>query len=151
MINPLAKKKARAINQGIGSPKAENAAANVSVLVRTHAPSPINATAPSGRGCVMIPTIVARNIESNCHAFLETPVGTGTNQRITPVAIEASRGFIAAPCHGTGAGAGSCLAGTTAADACTEKFWFLFGDLRLSSGKRGVRFDVYEEDDRRWS
>ncbi|WCJ36894.1 hypothetical protein M5689_018066 [Euphorbia peplus] len=50
----------------------------------------------------MIPTIVARKIASSCHAGFVTPAGTGTNQRMTPVAIEASNGFIAAPCHGCG-------------------------------------------------
>lgn len=51
-----------------------------------------------------MPTIVARKMASSCHAFRETPEGTGTNQRMTPVAIDASNGFIAAPCHGCGAG-----------------------------------------------
>lgn len=52
----------------------------------------------------MIPTMVARKMERSCHAFLVTPAGVGTNQRITPVAIDAIRGFIAAPCHGSLAG-----------------------------------------------
>ncbi|KAJ6777601.1 hypothetical protein OIU74_001561 [Salix koriyanagi] len=52
----------------------------------------------------MIPTIVARKIASSCQAGLVTPEGTGTNQRMTPVAIDASNGFIAAPCHGSEAG-----------------------------------------------
>ncbi|MFS7907426.1 hypothetical protein Hanom_Chr01g00071211 [Helianthus anomalus] len=83
----------------------------------------------------MIPTIVARNIASSCHAFFETPAGTGTSHRITPVAIEAISGFIAAPCHGTGAGAGaSGFAGTAAADAFTVKLGFLIGDLSFSDG-----------------
>lgn len=49
-MKPRAKKKASAMSQGIGSPKAENAAENVSVLVRTEAPRPMRATAPSGSG-----------------------------------------------------------------------------------------------------
>lgn len=120
-MNPLAKKNASAISHGIGSPKAENAAEKVRVLVRTEAPNPNNATAPRGSGWVMIPTIVARKIASSCHAFLETPEGTGTNQIIIPVAIEASRGLIAAPCHGlfsTGAGGEAAAA---AEDALTVK------------------------------
>ncbi|KAJ6315555.1 hypothetical protein OIU78_018934 [Salix suchowensis] len=52
----------------------------------------------------MIPTIVARKIASSCQAGFVTPEGTGTNQRMTPVAIDASNGFIAAPCHGSEAG-----------------------------------------------
>ncbi|GER55067.1 O-Glycosyl hydrolases family 17 protein [Striga asiatica] len=89
LINPRAKKKASAISQGIGSPKAEKAAAKVRVLVRTHAPRPRRATAPSGSGWVMIPTMVARKMASSCQATRETPSGAGTNQRMTPVAIEA--------------------------------------------------------------
>ncbi|KAF5174990.1 hypothetical protein FRX31_035423 [Thalictrum thalictroides] len=38
---------------------------------------------------------------SNCQAFFVTPDGTGTNHRITPVAIEANNGFNEAPCHGS--------------------------------------------------
>lgn len=100
MMKPLAKKKAKAISHGMGSPKAEKAAAKVRVLVKTQAPKPIKATAPRGRGWVMIPTMVARKIESNCQAFLVTPAGVGINQRIIPVAMEANSGFMAAPCHG---------------------------------------------------
>lgn len=118
-MNPRAKKKARAISQGIGSPKAEKAAAKVSVLVRTEAPRPMRATAPSGSGCVMIPTIVARKMASSCHAFLDTPEGTGTNQRITPVAIEAISGFIAAPVHGCGGDAGATGEEEAEAEALT--------------------------------
>lgn len=103
-MKPRAKKKARAMSHGIGSPKAEKAAVNVRVLVRTEAPSPNRATAPRGSGCVMIPTIVARKIASSCHALRVTPSGTGRNQIITPVAIDARSGLIAAPCHGAGAG-----------------------------------------------
>ena len=44
------KKKASAMSQGIGSPKAENAAANVSVLVSTEAPRSSRATAPRETG-----------------------------------------------------------------------------------------------------
>ena len=105
-MNPRAKKKASAMSHGIGSPKAENAAANVSVLVSTEAPRPSSATAPRGRGWVMIPTMVARKIASSCHALRVTPAGTGTNHRIIPVAIDARSGFIAAPCHGGDAGTG---------------------------------------------
>lgn len=104
MINPRAKKNASAINQGIGSPNAEKAAEKGRVFVSTEAPKPIKATAPSGKGCVMIPTIVARKIASSCQAGFVTPEGTGTNQRMTPVAMDASKGFMAAPCHGGEAG-----------------------------------------------
>lgn len=115
-MNPRAKKKASAMSQGIGSPKAENAAEKVSVLVSTEAPRPIRATAPSGKGCVMIPTMVARKIASNCQALRDTPDGTGTSQRITPVAIEASSGLIAAPCHGGDGGFAATDAPPLAAD-----------------------------------
>jgi len=124
LINPRAKKKASAINQGIGSPNAENAAEKVRVFVRTEAPKPIKATAPSGKGCVMIPTIVARKIASSCHAGFVTPAGTGTNQRMTPVAMDASKGFMAAPFHGGEAGVIDVGAGdgdAADADAFTVK------------------------------
>lgn len=100
LMKPLAKKKASAMSHGIGSPKAEKAAAKVRVFVSTEAPRPRSATAPSGSGCVMMPTMVARKIASSCHAFLETPAGSGTNHRMTPVATAAAIGFSAAPCHG---------------------------------------------------
>ncbi|KAE8056280.1 hypothetical protein FH972_013066 [Carpinus fangiana] len=78
------KKKASAMSQGIGSPKAEKAAVKVSVLVSTNAPKPIKATTPRGKGCVMISTMVARKMASNCHALHDTPDGIGMNKRITP-------------------------------------------------------------------
>mgnify|MGYP006889224077 FL=1 len=102
LMKPRAKKKASAMSHGIGSPKAENAAAKVRVLVSTHAPSPINATAPRGNGCVMIPTIVARKIERSCHAFFDTPSGAGMNQIATPVAMAMTNGLMAAPSHFSG-------------------------------------------------
>lgn len=49
-MKPRAKKKASAMSQGMGSPKAEKAAEKVRVLVSTEAPSPSKATAPSGNG-----------------------------------------------------------------------------------------------------
>lgn len=100
MINPRAKKKASAISHGIGSPKAENAAEKVKVLVKTEAPRPNRATAPNGKGWVIIPTMVAKKMESNCQAIRDTPSGAGTNHRITPVAIDAMSGLMEAPCHG---------------------------------------------------
>lgn len=136
LINPRAKKNASAISHGIGSPKAENAAAKVSVLVRTHAPSPMSATAPSGRGWVMIPTIVARKMESSCHAMRETPLGAGRNHRITPVAMEAASGLMEAPCHGWGAsGAG----GAAEADAAARSG-------RFGAGRESERGDLWWTD-----
>lgn len=61
-----------------------------------------------------MPTIVARKMESSCQALRETPDGTGRNQRMTPVAIEAINGFNAAPCHGCWDG-GVTAAGVDAA------------------------------------
>lgn len=131
-MNPLAKKKARAISHGIGSPKAEKAAEKVRVLVTTEAPRPMSATAPSGSGWVMIPTMVARKIASSCQAFLETPAGVGTNQRITPVAIDAISGFIEAPCHGWAGGAAG--AGVAAA-ADARRRWGLGSDFEVEDGE----------------
>lgn len=67
--------------------------------LRNLAPRPSKAMTPRGKGLVMMPTMVVRKIARSYHAFLVTPVGRGTNQRILPFAIDASRGFIAAPCH----------------------------------------------------
>lgn len=72
----------------------------------------------------MIPTIVAKKMASSCHAFLDTPEGTGTNHRMMPVAIEARRGFNAAPCHGF---AGGDAAAPGEAAALTVRL----GDLNL--------------------
>lgn len=113
-MNPRAKKNASAISQGMGSPNAEKAAEKVRVLVSTEAPRPMRATAPRGRGWVMMPTMVARKMARSCQAFRATPVGTGRNQTITPVRMEAARGFKAAPCHwgceGTAPGAAAAAA-----------------------------------------
>ena len=49
-MNLQAKKKASAMSHEIGSPKAENAAVNVSVLVSTEALRPSKATAPRETG-----------------------------------------------------------------------------------------------------
>lgn len=126
-MKPRAKKKARAMSQGMGSPKAEKAAVKVRVFVRTQAPSPIRATAPRGSGWVMMPTMVARKMERSCQALRVTPAGAGTNQRMTPVAIEAIRGWSAAPCHGCGAGFGGLawIVAEEAVDALTFRVRFL--------------------------
>lgn len=128
-MKPLAKKKARAMSQGIGSPKAEKAAANVRVLVRTQAPRPMRATAPRGRGCVIIPTMVDRKMERSCQAILVTPVGGGMNHRITPVAMEAIRGCMEAPCHGCSGFDGTDDEVAAAAEALTVRF--LLGNEEL--------------------
>lgn len=129
-MKPLAKKKARAMSQGIGSPKAEKAAAKVRVLVRTQAPRPMRATAPRGRGWVMIPTMVDRKMERSCQAILVTPVGGGMNHRIIPVAMEAIRGCMEAPCHGcSGFDGTDDGVAAAAADALTVRF--LLGNEEL--------------------
>ncbi|KAI4386255.1 hypothetical protein MLD38_004201 [Melastoma candidum] len=125
----------------MGSPNAEKAAAKVSVLVSTEAPRPMSATAPRGRGWVIIPTTVARNIERSCHALRETPDGTGTNHRMTPVAMEASRGLMAAPCQGWGGGAGAAAAGTGAEAAEAEILAGAKG-LGLAPNRAGERVRV---------
>ena len=49
-MNPWAKKKASVMSHGIESPKAENVAANINVLVSTEAPRSSRATAPRETG-----------------------------------------------------------------------------------------------------
>lgn len=63
----------------------------------------------------MMPTIVARKMARSCHALRATPAGAGMNQTITPVRIDAARGFRAAPCHGCGGA--SAGPGTDVAEA----------------------------------
>lgn len=136
LMNPRAKKKASAISQGMGSPKAENAAEKVRVLVRTDAPRPINATAPRGRGWVMMPTMVARKIARSCHALRATPAGAGMNQIRTPVRIDAAKGLRAAPCHGCGAADGAGVE----AESETEAWIVVKREVRWRSrGKKGWR------------
>ena len=53
---------------GISLAKALKAAPNVRVFVSMVAPNPSIATAPKGRGCVIMPTMVERKIASNRHA-----------------------------------------------------------------------------------
>eukprot|EP00983_Pelagomonas_calceolata_P052955 1143080-Pelagomonas_calceolata.AAC.4 len=65
---------------GISLEKAENASAKVSTLVSIAAPRPSTATAPSGSGVVMMPTMVPVNTDSRCQALMLTPAGGGMNQ-----------------------------------------------------------------------
>lgn len=95
---------------------------------------------------MMIPTMVARKIASNCHALRVTPSGTGTNHRIKPVAIDAIRGLMAAPCHGTGAGATGGDGEAAAEEALTR-----VDDLRLreAAGSGDLSKEKRESRDRR--
>ena len=68
LMKPPDSQNAMAISQGISDAKAEKAAGKVRVLVSIDAPRPSIATAPSGMGLVMIPTIVPRKMASKCHA-----------------------------------------------------------------------------------
>mmetsp|Transcript_17274 Transcript_17274/g.23871 ORF Transcript_17274/g.23871 Transcript_17274/m.23871 type:complete len:196 (-) Transcript_17274:78-665(-) len=108
-MNPRAKKKAMAINQGISLAKALKAAANVSTFVAIATPRPIMATAPRGSGVVIIPTIVARKIERSFQAATGIPAGTGKNQITHPTATAAAIGPGFAP-RGAAAGTGALAA-----------------------------------------
>lgn len=66
--NPRAKKKEMTISQMTSLAKAEKAAGNGSVPVRTEAVRPRKAQAPTGRGLRIRPAMVERNMESSCHA-----------------------------------------------------------------------------------
>jgi len=97
----------------------------------------------------MIPTMVARKIASNCHALRVTPSGTGTNHRIKPVAIEARRGLMAAPCHGTGAGTKGGV-GEEEAEATVEEALTRVDDLRRKeTGSGDLSKEKRESRDRR--
>mmetsp|Transcript_20254 Transcript_20254/g.56152 ORF Transcript_20254/g.56152 Transcript_20254/m.56152 type:complete len:207 (-) Transcript_20254:45-665(-) len=112
-MNPPESQKAMAISHGISLAKALKAAAKVMVLVSIAAPRPSIATAPRGRGEVMIPAMVATKIDSRCHALTGTPAGAGMNHITAPMATHISRDFMSAPhlkAGSTGAG-GSGAAG----------------------------------------
>lgn len=94
---PQTSNSARPVTYGISLEKALNAAANVKVLVSMVAPSPIIATAPKGRGFVMIPTMVPRNMARRCHAGMVTPEGGGTNHTATASPTEMPKFFMSAP------------------------------------------------------
>ena len=96
-MNPPDSQKAMAMSQGISEATAENAAAKVSVLVTMAAPRPSIATAPSGSGLVMMPTIVPRKIASRCQACGRTPAGAGQNQTAAARPTEMPRFFMSAP------------------------------------------------------
>lgn len=89
------------MSQGMGSLNAENAAENGRVLVEMVAPRAASATAPNGRGWVIMPTIVARKMARSCQAVREMPAGDGRNQRLTAVRIVATRGLSAVPWYGS--------------------------------------------------
>ena len=82
---------------GISLENALNACAKVKVLVNMLAASPIMATAPSGRGLVMIPTMVPRKMARRCHAFNVTPEGGGMNHTMAARATDIPRFFMSAP------------------------------------------------------
>jgi len=82
---------------GISLEKALKAAAKVKVLVSIVAPRPNIATAPKGKGLVMIPTIVPRKMASKCHAGSVTPVGGGMSQIATARPTDMPKFFMSAP------------------------------------------------------
>ena len=82
---------------GISLENAEKAAEKVSVFVSIVAPKPSMATAPRGRGWVMMPTMVPRKMASRCHACAFTPAGGGRNHTTTATATEMPKFFMSAP------------------------------------------------------
>lgn len=71
-------------------------------------------------------------MESNCHAIRETPLGAGRNHKMTPVAMEAISGLMAAPCHGCG--------GLTGGPAATEEAKVTVSGPRFGAGSKRVDF-----------
>mmetsp|Transcript_3473 Transcript_3473/g.8636 ORF Transcript_3473/g.8636 Transcript_3473/m.8636 type:complete len:210 (+) Transcript_3473:1311-1940(+) len=122
LMKPFARKKAMAISHGISLEKAEKACANVKVLVSIVAPSPTIATAPRGNGAVTIPTMVATNTASRCHAWEVTPAGAGQLYSTTPTATDKPRFLRLAPFHSDlGAGGLADAACTTAGTELAPK------------------------------
>lgn len=94
----------------------------------------------------MIPTIVARKMESSCHAFWVTPAGTGISQRMIPVAIEASNGAIAAPAVGVFGGSG--FAGTDTGEAAADALMEMNPFLGVLASLRGENVGFWREKER---
>lgn len=67
---------------GISLAKALKAALKVRVFVSIVVPRPSIATAPSGSGVVMMPTMVARKMARRCHAWAVTPRNARGNEKI---------------------------------------------------------------------
>ncbi len=82
---------------GISLANALKASANESVLVSIDTPRPSTATAPSGSGVVMMPTIVPAKIASRCQALADTPAGAGATHSATPTPMQIARFFMSAP------------------------------------------------------
>jgi len=97
LMKPRARKNASAINHGISLEKAENAALNGNKPVVMLTARPIIATAPSGNGLVMMPTIVPTNTANKLHACAVTPAGAGINATTRPANTEYPNGFNLAP------------------------------------------------------
>jgi len=96
-MNPRAKKNARAISHGISLAMALKAWAKVRVWVRMQTPRPRRATAPRGRGPVMMPMMVLRKMARRCQALGFTPSGTGIRKITTPTATVMASSFGLAP------------------------------------------------------
>lgn len=97
---------------GISLENALKACAKVRVLVSMVAASPIIATAPSGSGLVIIPTIVPRKIASRCQAAAETPSGDGMNHTAAARPTDMPKFFISAPHLNSGLADGADAAPT---------------------------------------
>mmetsp|Transcript_45100 Transcript_45100/g.134648 ORF Transcript_45100/g.134648 Transcript_45100/m.134648 type:complete len:244 (-) Transcript_45100:312-1043(-) len=104
LMKPPARKYAIAMSHGISVANAEKASANVRTLVIIAAPSPRNATAPSGSGVVMIPTMVPVKSDSRCQALSDTPAGGGMNHMMVAMATQMPRFFMSAPHLNSAAG-----------------------------------------------
>lgn len=89
-------------------------------------------------------------MESSCHALRETPDGTGTNQRITPVATDAINGFNAAPCHGCCDGGVAAAGVDDADDALTVSsrwfFWILLVEMNGVMLNGLIKLESFEVD-----
>lgn len=75
-------------------------------FVIIEAPRPSIATAPRGKGWVMMPTMVPRKMARRCHACTVTPAGGGRNHTVVATATQMPRFFMSAP-HLKGGSAGA--------------------------------------------
>ena len=66
-------------------------------MVIMDAPRPSIATAPRGKGWVMMPAMVPRKMERRCHAWRVTPVGGGMNHMPEVMATQMASFFRSAP------------------------------------------------------
>ncbi len=84
LMNPLATKNAKTINQTTRSLKPLKASSKLNVLLRRMMQSAVKAIAPIGMALIIIPKIVAIKMAKRCHPCSVAPEGIGRFQTNKP-------------------------------------------------------------------